>query len=149
MHEMRFIDMPVSRHERTAPIVLVHFAVTEHIAPLQQFVDEFDTALVIGRKIVAIREVEWIDVIVRRRKATIYNFKCFDIGGGADCTAALAASKEFIFGDLLRLCMMRDEHNFHFLVLLTEEAGHPEEETSCAIFFEAAHGARGLIMNYF
>ena len=41
IHELVELNILISRHQRVA-IVLIDLAITEHIADLQQFADEFD-----------------------------------------------------------------------------------------------------------
>ena len=66
IHELVELNILISRHQRAAAIVLIDLAITEHIADLQQFADEFDAAFIVGCEVIAVGEVEGINVVFGR-----------------------------------------------------------------------------------
>lgn len=141
VHELLSLDVPIGGHQRTAAVVLVHLSIAEHVAALHELTDQLHAAFVVRGQIISIREVKGIDVIAGRGITLVDDFKSLDVGRGADGSTTLSACEEFFLGDLLGLGMVREEDDLNLLILPTKEAGHPEEEASCTIFFEGAHGA--------
>lgn len=94
MHELLLLQVAVGGHQGAAAVVLVHLAVAEHVAALQQLADQLDAALIVGGQIVAIREMEGIDVVFGRRIAAVDNLQCFLIRRGADRPPALPRVKK-------------------------------------------------------
>lgn len=80
MHELLLLQMPVGGHQRAAAVVLVHLAVSEHIAALQQLPDQLDATFVIRGEIVAIREMKRIDVVFGRRIPAVDNLQRLLVG---------------------------------------------------------------------
>lgn len=146
IQKLLMLQMLVGRHERARPVVLVHFPVSENIRFLQHLLNETDASLVVARQVVAVGEMERIDVVLRRRIAAVDDFKRLHVGGGTDRAAALAAREKLLLGHFLGFGMVRDEHDLDFLVLLAQESAHPEEERPRAIFFEAAHRYGCVVM---
>jgi hypothetical protein len=67
--EAGILDVAVGGHERGVPIVLVYFPVAEQVGTLHQLVHELDATLIVGAEVVAVGEVEGIDVVTVGREA--------------------------------------------------------------------------------
>jgi len=67
VHKFFMVDMLIRRHQCAAPIVLVDLAVAEHIASLHELANQLYAALVIRGEVIAIREVERVNVPVGSR----------------------------------------------------------------------------------
>lgn len=141
------LQMLVSRHQRAGAVVLVHFPVAENIRLLQHLLNEPDAPLVVARQVIAVGEVERIDVVLGRRIAAVDDLERLHVSGRADGAAALATREELFLRHFLRLGMVRDEHDFDLLVLLAQEAAHPEEERAGAILLEGAHRYGCVVIN--
>ncbi|MNW14782.1 hypothetical protein D3C71_2131040 [compost metagenome] len=80
MHELFLLQMAVGGHQRAAAVILVHFAVAEHVAALQQLADQLDAALIIGGQVIPVREVKRIDIIFGWRVTAVDNLDRLLVG---------------------------------------------------------------------
>lgn len=147
IHELLLLDVAVSGHQGAAAVVLVDLAVAEQIAALHKLHDQLDAAFVVARQVVAVREMERVDVVAGRGVAGIDDFQRFLVHGRADRAAAFAAGEKLLLADFFGLRMMGEKHDFHLFILPPQKAGHPEEKTARAIFFERAHTYDSIINN--
>src|SRR6266496_4967974 len=116
-----------------------NFAVAKDVTHLHEFVDQLHTAVIIPWQVVTIREVEGVDVPVIRIVALLD-----DLQGQLICrrdlsTAALTFVEELFLRDLFRFGVVTDKDDMHVVVLRTQEAYHPEVETTCNILLKFTH----------
>src|SRR5690606_31784282 len=76
-------DVAVGAHQGGMAAVLVHFGVAEEVGALDQFLDESDAAFIVRDKVVAVGEMEGIDVVTVGRIAAVDHRQGETVGGGA------------------------------------------------------------------
>ena len=111
------LQVLVGGHEGAGAVVLVDFAIAENIRNIQNFFDEPNASFVVAREVVAVGEMEGVDVVEGGGETAVDNLQRLDISGRADRPAALAAREEFLLGHFLGFRMVRDEHDFHLFIL--------------------------------
>ncbi|MNI34269.1 hypothetical protein D3C73_882570 [compost metagenome] len=75
------MNIAISRHQRAAAIILIHFPITEHVRALHKLFDQLHAAFIIRGQIIAIREMEGIDIILSRGVALVDNIQSRLISG--------------------------------------------------------------------
>lgn len=142
MLKLLVMDLPEGGHERAAPVVLVHLAVAEEVGALQYLADQLDALGVVRGQIVAVREMERVDIVMGSRVPLLHDVQTLQIGRGADCTTTFALGEKLLLGHFLCLRMVGDEDDVDLLVLGAEEPSHPEEKAAGDILLKAAHRPR-------
>ena len=141
------LNVPVRRHERAGAVVLVHFAVTEHVALLEQPFDQLHAPFVVRRQIVAVRKVKRINVVKGGGIPLFDQFERLLVRRRANRAAAFPFAEKLLLAHFFRFRMMGDKHDVDFIVFRPQKTDHPEKETARHIFFETAHRTGGGIMN--
>src|SRR5690349_4865310 len=118
-----------------------NLAVAEDIADAHQLLDQLDATLVIPGQIIAIGEVEGIDIPIVGIVALANDLERQLIGGGYLRATTLAMSEELLLSHLLSFGMVADEDDMHVVVFGPQEAHHPEVEAARDILLELAHRA--------
>src|SRR5262249_2615824 len=96
--ELLVLTLAEGRHQRAlrAIVPLTDLAVAKEVALLHQSVDEVDTALVVPRQVVAVGEVERVDIPVVGIEALFDELQRQLVGRGDLRAAALAMREELL-----------------------------------------------------
>src|SRR5579859_731473 len=134
-------NLVIGRHQSTgrAVMALTDFAVAKDVTLFHQFIDQLDAAIIIPGQIIAIGEMEGIDVPVGGIVALFYNIQGQLVGRGDLSTTALAFMEELFLSYFFGLGMMADKDDLHIVVFGAQEANHPEVEAARNVLLELAH----------
>src|SRR5690348_826282 len=121
---------------------LADLAVAEDVALLHQLMHQLHAAVVIPGQVIAVGEVERVDIPIIRLVALLDDLQCQLIRRRNLRAATLSLVEELFLSDLSGLGMVADEHDMHVIVLRAQETYHPEVEASCYVFLEFSHATR-------
>src|SRR5690606_1210850 len=92
--------------------------------------------------VVAVRRIEEIDVVPRRREARVDDLAYLAEAGRRDCAAGAGHLEELRFRELPRIGRMRDEDRLERAVLAPQALHDPEEERLRELAVALGHAAR-------
>src|SRR6185503_6437130 len=125
----------------TRRALFANLAVTKKIAGRDQLISKLHRLFVVGIVVIAIREVEWIDVPVTRAVALLDHVKRKLISRRNHGSARFSLREELLFRHFFRLGVMRNENDVDVVVLRSQETDHPEIKATRDILLKFAHRA--------
>jgi hypothetical protein len=120
----------------------VDLQVADERAERREPAHELDRAAVVRREVVAVGDVEHIDVPVLRREAILLDLEHRLEGGGDPGATRLHTVEELVLRDLARLRRVGDEDELGLVVAAAQELHAPVEEQPRDALAAGVHGPR-------